>query len=272
MLGSFATRTITPFGCRLARRIPARRLEALWHYHQTLAKPRLYQLTHAFHGIGYGDAEIAGAFRQAGLAHERLPEPDLVRQVARDLAAGKIVGWFQGRSEVGPRALGHRSTLADPRDAEMKDRLNSRVKQRAWFRPFAPAILEERMSEFFEIDQLDPFMTMAPKVRAAKAHLIPAAVHFDGTARLQTVGRSTNPLLYAVIEEFAGLTEVPVISNTSFNLHEPIVETPKDAVSCYLRTQMDVLVIGNFYSSREGRPMRARRRDEIRSHDIASAK
>jgi carbamoyltransferase len=154
----------------------------------------------------------------------------------------------------------------------MKDRLNSRVKQRAWFRPFAPAILEERMSEFFEIDQLDPFMTMAPKVRAAKAHLIPAAVHFDGTARLQTVGRSTNPLLYAVIEEFAGLTEVPVISNTSFNLHEPIVETPKDAVSCYLRTQMDVLVIGNFYSSREGRPMRARRRDEIRSHDIASAK
>jgi carbamoyltransferase len=91
-------------------------LEALWHYHQTLAKPRLYQLTHAFHGIGYGDAEIAGAFRQAGLAHERLPEPDLVRQVARDLAAGKIVGWFQGRSEVGPRALGHRSILADPRD------------------------------------------------------------------------------------------------------------------------------------------------------------
>ena len=145
----------------------------------------------------------------------------------------------------------------------MKDRLNSRVKQRAWFRPFAPAILEERMSEFFEIDQLDPFMTMAPKVRAGKAHLIPAAVHFDGTARLQTVGRSTNPLLHAVIEEFAGLTGVPVVLNTSFNLHEPIVKSPADAVSCYLRTQMDVLVIGNFYSAREGRPTQARRRDYL---------
>ena len=116
---------------------------------------------------------------------------------------------------------------------------------------------------------------MAPKVRAGKAHLIPAAVHFDGTARLQTVGRSTNPLLYAVIEEFAGLTGVPVVLNTSFNLHEPIVETPKDAVSCYLRAQMDVLVIGNFYSSREERPTRMRRRDEARSpatYHIASVK
>ena len=126
----------------------------------------------------------------------------------------------------------------------------------------------ERVAQSHIFDSLG----MAPKVRAAKAHLIPAAVHFDGTARLQTVGRSTNPLLYAVIEEFAGLTKVPVILNTSFNLHEPIVETPKDAVSCYMRMQMDVLVIGNFYSSREGRPMRARRRDEVRSHDIASAK
>jgi len=155
----------------------------------------------------------------------------------------------------------------------MKDRLNSRVKQRAWFRPFAPAILEERVAEFFEIDQLDPFMTMAPKVRAAKAHLIPAAVHLDETARLQTVGRSTNPLLYAVIEEFARFAGVPVILNTSFNLHEPIVETPADALSCYLRTQMDVLVIGNFYSAREER--RTLRREEERSpasFDIASVK
>jgi carbamoyltransferase len=132
----------------------------------------------------------------------------------------------------------------------MKDRLNSRVKQRAWFRPFAPAILEERVSEFFEIDHVDPFMTMAPKVRAGKAKLIPAAVHFDGTARIQTVSQSTNPRLYAVIEKFAELTGVPVILNTSFNRHEPIVEKPEEAISCYLRTQMDVLVLGNFYSSR----------------------
>jgi len=247
---------------------------ALWHYHQTLGKPREYQLTHAFHGIGYGEPEIAQALRNAGLAHERLTKHEIIEQVAHDLAAGKIVGWFQGRSELGPRALGHRSILADPRDVAMKDRLNSRVKQRAWFRPFAPAILEERMTEFFEIEQFDPFMTMAPKVRAGKEGLILAAVHFDGTARLQTVSRSTNPLLYAVIEKFAELTNVPVVLNTSFNLREPIVETPEDAISCYLRTQMDVLVVGDFYSSREERRTPERRRPERSSatYDAAAVK
>jgi carbamoyltransferase len=156
----------------------------------------------------------------------------------------------------------------------MKDRLNSRVKQRAWFRPFAPAILEERMTEFFELEQPDPFMTMAPKVRAGKEALIPAAVHFDGTARLQTVSRATNPLLHAVIEKFAELTGVPVVLNTSFNLREPIVQTPQDAISCYLRTKMDVLILGNFYSSREARRKPARRRTEQPSatYDIASVK
>jgi carbamoyltransferase len=230
----------------------------LWHYHQTLGKPREFELTHAFHGAGYGEPEIVQALRNAGLAHEHLTGQELIRQVAHDLAAGKIVGWFQGRSELGPRALGKRAILADPRDVAMKDRLNSRVKQRAWFRPFAPAVLEERMTEFFEIEQPDPFMTMAPKVRAGKEHLIAAAVHFDGTARLQTVGRGTNLLFYAVIEEFAELTGVPVVLNTSFNLREPIVETPEDAISCYLRTQMDVLVIGNFYSTRSERLTPAR--------------
>lgn len=240
---------------------------ALWHYHQTLGKPRTYQLTDAFQGIGYGEAEIAHAMRNAGLAHERLARQEIIEQVAHDLAAGRIVGWFQGRSELGPRALGHRSILADPRDAAMKDRLNSRVKQRAWFRPFAPAILEERLTEFFEIEQPDPFMTMAPKVRAGKEGLIPAAVHFDGTARLQTVSRSTNPLLHAVIEKFAELTNVPVVLNTSFNLREPIVETPQDAIACYLRTKMDVLVVGDFYSSREGRGRPARRTERSSATD-----
>jgi carbamoyltransferase len=198
-----------------------------------------------------GASAIAEALRRAGLTYVRLTEQELVHQVSRDLAAGRIVGWFQGRSEVGPRALGNRSILADPRDAGMKERLNSRVKQRAWFRPFAPAILEERVTEFFETEQADPFMTMAPKVRADKARLIHAAVHFDGTARIQTVGRSTNPRLYAVIERFADLTGVPVILNTSFNRREPIVQTAEEAISCYLRTQMDVLVVGNFHSLRE---------------------
>jgi carbamoyltransferase len=243
---------------------------ALWHYHQTLGRPREFQLAHAFHGTGYGEPEIAQALRNAGLVHERLTKHEIIEQVAHDLAAGKIIGWFQGRSEVGPRALGHRSILADPRDLAMKDRLNSRVKQRAWFRPFAPAILEERVAEYFEIAQSDPFMTMAPKVRASKQALIPAAVHFDGTARLQTVSRSTNPLLYAVIEEFAELTNVPVVLNTSFNLREPIVETPEDAVSCYLRTKMDVLMIGNFYTCREERhrPVRRSSTDSVVTSDV----
>jgi carbamoyltransferase len=188
---------------------------ALWHYHQTLGKPRTFHLRHAFHGIGYSESEIAEALGRAGLAYERLNEQELIRQVSCDLAVGKIVGWFQGRSEVGPRALGNRSILADPRDVGMKNRLNSRVKHRAWFRPFAPAILEERVAEFFEIDHVDPFMTMAPRVRPDKAKLIPAAVDFDGTARVQTVSRSTNPRLYAVIESFAALTDVPVVLNTS---------------------------------------------------------
>ena len=142
----------------------------------------------------------------------------------------------------------------------IKDKLN-RVKQRAWFRPVAPAILEERMTEFFETEQADPFMTMAPKVRAGKASLIPAAVHFDGTARVQTVSRITNPRLYALIVQFARLTGVPVLLNTSFNRHEPIVQTPDEAISCYLRTQMDALV--NFYSPREERLFTARRSGEL---------
>jgi carbamoyltransferase len=230
---------------------------ALWHYHQTLGKPRTFHLKDSFHGIGYSESDIADALRRAGLTYERLTEQELVHQVSRDLAAGRIVGWFQGRSEIGPRALGNRSILADPRDVGMKDRLNSRVKQRAWFRPFAPAILEERVTEFFEIEQADPFMTMAPKVRADKARLIPAAVHFDGTARIQTVSRNTNPRFYAVIERFADLTGVPVILNTSFNRREPIVQTPDDAISCYLKTQMDVLVVGNFRSLRKDLATRA---------------
>jgi carbamoyltransferase len=229
----------TPFG------------SALWHYHQTLGRPRKYQLTHAFHGIGYNESEMAQALDLSGVRYQRLTEQKLIYRVAKDLAAGRIVGWFRGRSEVGPRALGNRSILADPRDTRIKDTLNSRVKLRAWFRPFAAAILEESVSEFFEVEQPDPFMTLAPRVRAGKAGLIPAVVHFDGTARIQTVSRKTNPSLYALIKQFADLTGVPVLLNTSFNRREPIVQRPDEAISCYLRTQMDALVIGNFYSCRE---------------------
>jgi carbamoyltransferase len=220
---------------------------ALWHYHQTLGHPRRFTLTHPFYGLAYSNAEITHALQQAGLAYQRMSERELLAQVARDLAGGKIVGWLQGRFEMGPRALGNRSILADARRAAMKDQLNARVKHREPFRPFAPAVLIERVSEFFEIDQSDPFMTIAPRVRADKVHLIPAAVHVDGTARIQTVDRAANPRFYGVIEEFAKLTNIPLILNTSLNRQEPIVARPEEAISCYLRTEMDVLVLGDFY-------------------------
>ena len=228
---------------------------ALWHYHQTLGHPRRYELTHPFHGTEFSDAEIVRALQDAGLPYRHMSERELLTQVAGDLAAGKIVGWFQGRSEVGPRALGNRSILADARDAAMKDHINARVKHREPFRPFAPAVLQERAAEFFEVDQADPFMTTAPRVRDDKAHLIPAAVHVDGTARIQTVDRASNPRYYGVIEKFAELTRIPVILNTSFNRQEPIVARPEEAISCYLRTEMDVLVLGDFYiTERTPRP------------------
>ena len=186
------------------------------------------------------------ALAGAGLSYRRLGEAELIAEVARRLAEGSIVGWFQGRFEMGPRALGNRSILADPRDAAIKDQLNKRIKEREAFRPFAPAVLVERAGEFFEIDQPDPFMTMAPRVRPDKAALIPAAVHVDGTARIQTVDRAANPRYYRLIEEFGRLTGVPVLLNTSFNRREPIVASPADAVACYLQTGMDVLAIGDF--------------------------
>jgi carbamoyltransferase len=219
----------------------------LWHYHQTLGQPRRFELTHPFYGSGYSDIEITNELNNAGLQYQRKSESDLLAQVAKDLADSKIVGWFQGRFEMGPRALGNRSILSDARNAATKDLINSRVKHREPFRPFAPAVLVERMSEFFEIDQPDPFMTIAPKIRADKAHLIPAAAHVDGTGRVQSVDRAANPRLYGVIEEYAKLTGVPVILNTSFNRQEPIVARPEEAISCFLRTDMDVLVLGDFY-------------------------
>jgi carbamoyltransferase len=220
---------------------------ALWHYHQTLGYGRSFELTHPFYGVDYTEPEIVDSLKAAGLLYQRLEEPVLMAEVALELARGRIVGWFQGRFEMGPRALGNRSILADPRDPQMKDRL-TRIKRREPFRPFAPAVLVERAAEFFEIEQPDPFMTMAPRVRAEKMQVIPAAVHIDGTARIQTIDRLANPKYYGLIEEFARLTGVPVILNTSFNQQQPIVMSPADAIACYLNSGMDALAIGNFLS------------------------
>jgi carbamoyltransferase len=231
---------------------------ALWHTHQTLGLPRRFELTHPYYGRAYKNEEIIRALETEGLRYHQLPTAQLLRRVAKDLADGKIVGWFQDRFEMGPRALGNRSILADPRRAEMRDELNDRVKKREPFRPFAPVVLAERASEYFEVTQADPFMTLAPRVRQEKQGVIAAAVHVDGTGRIQTIDRAANPRYYGLIEEFARLTGVPVLLNTSFNRKEPIVASPKDAVSCYLLSGMDVLVLGDFYTTdRKGPPREA---------------
>ena len=222
---------------------------ALWHHHQDRGNRRSFALQHPFYGRTYSEGEMMRALDAAGLRYHRLPEPALLRRVAQDLAAGKIVGWFQGRFEIGPRALGNRSILADPRRPEMRQLLNDKVKQREPFRPFAPAVLLERAGEFFELEQPDPFMTLAPRVRPEKRDSIAAAVHVDGTGRIQTVARADNPRYYGLIEEFGRLTGVPVVLNTSFNRREPIVARPEEAIACYLSSGIDVLVLGDFYTT-----------------------
>jgi carbamoyltransferase len=175
-----------------------------------------------------------------------MDEDPLAQAAAREIADGHILGWYQGRAEWGPRALGNRSIVADPRRAEMKDILNERIKHREMFRPFAPSILEEATGEYFERTHPSPFMTFAYHVRPEKRSVIPAPTHVDGTARLQTVSRRTNPLYWKLIRAFGDLTGVPVVVNTSFNDNEPIVCKPEEALDCFLRTRMDALVMGNL--------------------------
>jgi carbamoyltransferase len=216
---------------------------AYWVLHKVLKKPRSFGMESAETGTKYSNEDCANALRSAGVAFETLPEKDLLRRAAAIIAEGKVVGWFQGGMEWGPRALGHRSILAHPGFPGMKDILNARIKHREWFRPFAPVILEERLSEVFESDHPTPFMLMVYKTRPEWRERLSAVNHVDDTGRVQTVKRSTAPRYYGVIEEFAKLTGIPVLINTSFNENEPIVRTPEEAVACYLRTKMDALVI-----------------------------
>jgi carbamoyltransferase len=229
---------------------------ALWHQHQTLGRPRRYVLDRVSLGLEFSPEEIAAALDAHGLAYERLPGAALERRVAQALADGKIVGWFQGRFEMGPRALGNRSLLADPRRPDMKDILNARIKSREPFRPFAPVVLAEAATRYFELDGPDPFMTKAPRVVPAMRSVIPAGVHVDGTARVQTIERSANPRYYDLIAAFAEITGVPVLINTSFNEREPIVARPQEAIACFLRTDIDVLALGDFYCEDRARSVR----------------
>jgi carbamoyltransferase len=228
---------------------------AYYLWHQILGKPRAFVMDHAYWGPGYTRDEIRSAIDANGLAQngcrfEELPEDILMQRTAGIIADGKILGWFQGRAEWGPRALGNRSIVADPRRPEMKEILNQRIKHREIFRPFAPSILAESTGDWFEKSHPSPFMTLAYSVRPEKRDKIPAPTHVDGTGRLQTVTREANPRYWSLIKAFEQLTGVPVVLNTSFNDNEPIVCRPAEALDCFQRTQMDALVLGDFLVTR----------------------
>jgi len=212
---------------------------ALWVHHQ-LGEQRIPLMDHAFWGPSYSRDQVRRALVQHRIDFLELENP--IDVVAHLIADGAVVGWFQGRAEWGPRALGNRSILADPRRKDMKDILNSRVKFRESFRPFAPAILKDRVGEYFVHGHDSPFMLLVEKIRPEKRDEIPAVTHVDGTGRLQTVSRDTNPSFYDLISAFDRLTGVPVLLNTSFNIKgQPIVLTPEDAIDCFRITDIDVL-------------------------------
>jgi carbamoyltransferase len=228
---------------------------AYYVWHQILGKPRTFVMNHAYWGPEYTQGEIRHAVDANGLGKngcgiEELTEGELMQRAAAIVADGKILGWFQGRAEWGPRALGNRSIVADPRRAEMKEILNERIKHREIFRPFAPSILAEKTGEWFEKSHPSPFMTLAYSVRPEKRSKIPAPTHVDGTGRLQTVTREANPRYWSLIKAFERLTGVPVVLNTSFNDNEPIVCSPAEALDCFQRTKMDALVLGDFLITR----------------------
>jgi carbamoyltransferase len=219
---------------------------ALHTYHSVLKQPRRYVMKNSYLGAEFSDTQIECELKKTNLQYRKLEREPLLEAVADQVAAGNIVGWFQGRMEWGPRALGNRSIVAHPGLPNMKNVLNARIKHREWFRPFAPSILEERQGEYFERTHASPYMLHVYKIRAEKRKQLCAVNHVDDTGRLQTVARDENHLYYDLIRAFERKTGIPVILNTSFNENEPIVCAPEQAIDCFRRTKMDVLAIGPF--------------------------
>jgi carbamoyltransferase len=219
---------------------------ALHTYHSVLKQSRRYVMKNSYLGPEFSDSQIEAALKTANLQFRKLERRPLLDAVAEQIAAGNVTGWFQGRMEWGPRALGNRSIVAHPGLPNMKDILNARIKQREWFRPFAPSILVERQHEYFEHDHPSPFMLHVYKIRPEKRQQLCAVNHVDDTGRLQTVSREENPLYYDLIQAFERKTGIPVILNTSFNENEPIVCQPVEAIDCFKRTRMDALAIGSY--------------------------
>jgi carbamoyltransferase len=230
---------------------------AYYVWNQVLGNARSFEMNHGYWGTEYPDADVSRLVNQREEEQSTLvstgyeSEDDLCRATAQLIAEGNVVGWFQGRMEWGSRALGNRSILADPRRADMRELINLKIKFREKFRPFAPSILEEALDEYFVDGAPDPFMQQVYPVREDKRAVLPAITHVDGSGRLQTVSPETNARYYRLISEFAKLTGVPVLLNTSFNENEPIVDTPEQALDCFLRTQMDVIVVGDTIIQRQ---------------------
>ncbi len=229
---------------------------AVWH--QT-GGARGFVMEHAYWGCHFSDDDIhqcleasAESLDVEGCKREYIEnEAELCRRTAEAIAEGKVIGWFQGRMEWGPRALGNRSIVCDPRRADMKDILNLKIKRRESFRPFAPSILREKVGEWFEEDDEVPFMMKVFQIREDRRQAIPAVTHADGSGRLQTVYRHTNLRYYRLIEAFESISGVPIVLNTSFNENEPVVCRPEEALACFLRTKMDVLILGNWQVKRQ---------------------
>jgi len=231
---------------------------AFYLWNTILRNKRDFVMDHAYWGPEFNKAELndelnamSDEFNKQGCKIIEIEdEGELCRQTAKEIADGKVVGWFQGRMEWGPRALGNRSIVCDPRRADMKEILNLKIKRRESFRPFAPSILRGSVKDWFETDYDVPFMLQVYQIREEKRKEIPAVTHVNGSGRLQTITEEQNPLYYNLIKEFEKITGVPIVLNTSFNENEPVVCHPKEALDCFLRTKMDVLVLGNWKITR----------------------
>ena len=231
---------------------------AFYVWNTLLRNKRDFVMDHAYWGPNFGETEVSEELKAKSKELEEKGcniteienEEELCRRIAKEIVDGKVVGWFHGRMEWGPRALGNRSIVCDPRRADMKEILNLKIKRRESFRPFAPAILRESVRDWFETDYDVPFMLQVYQIREEKRKEIPAVTHVNGSGRLQTITEKQNPLYYKLIKEFENITNVPIVLNTSFNENEPIVCRPEEALDCFLRTKMDVLVLNNYVITR----------------------
>ncbi|CAN0572514.1 unnamed protein product, partial [Laminaria digitata] len=222
----------------------------LWN--EKLGNPRKFVMEHAYYGPEFTDQQMSAALQARGINAQPLPaEAIVIDRTADAIEQGNVICWFQGRTEFGPRALGNRSFLADPRRDSIRDEINAKIKKREMFRPFAPSVKAECAADYFDLTGPSPFMNVIAPVRADKREQIPAVTHVDGTARIQTVTKTANPRYWALLDKFEEKTGVPVLLNTSFNIQEPIVNTPEEAVDCFLRSKADVLVMGDYFISRD---------------------